>query len=98
MAKKKQPTVNTNLFAKTGTLEQANQDPEALKAEKEKQRRPVGVYLRVDTRAKVDKIAEAEGLSRHALLAFAVAEFVRQYEAGKVKIKKTTKTTLDLDT
>lgn len=98
MAKKKQPTVNTNLFAKTGTPEQAMLDPEAEKAEKEKKRRPIGVYLRVGTRAKVDKIAEKEGLSRHALLAYAVAYFVREYEAGKVKIKTTTKTTLDLDT
>jgi len=91
MAKK--PTLK-GLFDKT---ESQAQTKEQIKSEMEKRRRPIGVYLRVATRAEIDKIAAAEGLSRHALLAYAVAYFVRQYKAGKVKIETTKKTTLNLD-
>jgi len=88
-------TVNAGMFAKTETP-QAQTD-EQIKAEKAKRRRPVGVYLRVGTRSEIEKIAAAEGLSVHAVLAYSVAYFVRQYKAGKVKIETTQKTTLKMD-
>lgn len=72
-------------------------EPVLTSEEKAKLRRPVGVYLRKSTRIEVDKIAEAEDMSRHALLAYAVADFVRRYKAGEVKIETTTKTTINLD-
>ena len=72
-------------------------DPEMTKAEKEKLRRPIGVYVRKDVRAEVDKIAEDEGLSRHSILTYAISYFVRQYKAGKVKIEKEQTTRLKLD-
>jgi hypothetical protein len=56
---------------------------------------PIGVYLRKEIRSAVDEIAEKEGVSRHAILAYAVTDFVRQYRAGKIKLKK--KQTIDLD-
>ncbi len=52
-----------------------------------KKLKPVGVYLRKNVRAEVEKIAEAEDLSIHAVLAYGVSYFVRQYKAGKVKIE-----------
>jgi len=88
MAKK--PSMK-GLFEKTET---PSQDTEAEKAKK---RRPIGLYLRMATRAEVEKIAAAEDLPVHAILAYAVAYFVRQYKAGKVKIETTKKTTLNLD-
>ena len=67
------------------------------KVEVAKKLRPIGVYLRKNVRAEVEKIAEAEGLSVHSVLAYGVSYFVRQYKAGKVKIETVTKPTLNLD-
>lgn len=85
MAKK--PTVK-GLFEKTES---------ETKADATRRRRPVGVYLRVATRAEVEKIAQEEDLPLHAILAYGIAYFVRQYKAGKVKIETTQKTTLKMD-
>lgn len=92
MAKKK-PSL-TGLFDRTETKAQ---EPELTKEQKEKRRRPVGVYLRVATRAEVEKIAKDEALPVHGLLAYAVAYFVKQYKAGKVKIEREQHTKLKLD-
>ena len=67
------------------------------KVDAAKKLKPVGVYLRKNVRAEVEKIAEAEGLSLHAVLAYGVSYFVRQYKAGKVKIETVTKPSLNLD-
>lgn len=91
MAKKK-PSL-AGLFDKTETQPGAT-DPEAEKA---RRRRPVGVYLRVATRQEIEKIAQDEGLPLHAVLAYAVAYFVREYKKGKAKIETTQKTTLKMD-
>jgi hypothetical protein len=88
MAKK--PSVK-GLFEKTtGPAQDTEED-------KAKKRRPIGLYLRLATRAEVEKIAAAEDLPVHAVLAYAVAYFVREYRKGKVKIETTKKTTLNLD-
>ncbi len=94
MAKKK-PSI-AGLFERTEPQPGAT-DPEAEREAKAKARRPIGVYLRKDARAEIERIAQAEGLSRHSLLAYAVSYFIRQYKAGKVKIETTKKTTLKLD-
>jgi hypothetical protein len=58
---------------------------------------PTSVYLRKEVRAEVEKIAEAEGLTVHAVMAYSVSYFVRQYKAGKAKIEKVQKPELNLD-
>jgi hypothetical protein len=58
---------------------------------------PTSVYLRKEVRAEVEKIAEAEGLSVHAVMAYSVSYFVRQYKAGKAKIETVKKPELNLD-
>lgn len=75
----------------------ANQEaPEKLptRAEKEKLRRPIGLYLRRDERSEVEEIAKKEGLSRHAILSYGISYFLKQYRAGKVQIEKETTVTL----
>ena len=81
----------------TKTRSESAEDLEMTKEEKAKLRRPIGVYLRKDARIAIEEIAEEENLTRHAILAYAVSYFVRQYKAGKVKIEKKQKTTLNLD-
>jgi hypothetical protein len=48
---------------------------------------PTSVYLRKDLRAEVEKIAEVEGVTVHAIMAYGISYFVRQYKAGKVKLE-----------
>jgi hypothetical protein len=89
MAKAK-PSVK-GLFERTETAAQNTAE------EKAKLRRPIGVYVRKDVRIAVEQIAKTEGLSRHAILSYAVSYFVRQYKAGKVKIETEQQTKLKLD-
>jgi hypothetical protein len=57
-----------------------------------------GVYLNKELAAEVIDIADKEtNGSPHALLQYAVKYFIRQYRAGKVKLKKKTVTKLELD-
>jgi hypothetical protein len=58
---------------------------------------PSSVYLRKEVRAEVEKIAEAEGLAVHAVMAYSVSYFVREYKKGKAKIETVKKPTLNLD-
>jgi hypothetical protein len=67
------------------------------KPDKPKKPTPASVYLRKDVRAEVEKIAEAEGLSVHAVMAYAVSYFVRQYKAGKAKIETVQAPKVNLD-
>lgn len=92
MAKKK-PSI-TGLFDRT---EAPAQEPERTDEEKKKRRRPVGVYLRVKTRDEIEQIAQEEGLPLHALLAYAVSDFVRRYRKGQAKIETEKQTKLKLD-
>ena len=57
------------------------------KTEPKKKPTPASVYLRKEVRAEVEKIAEAEGVSVHAIMAYGVSYFIRQYKAGKVKLE-----------
>lgn len=88
MAKKQ--TVNPRLFDKT----EAPQQEEKKKKGKPK---PYGIYLNIPMAADLEKIAAAETDGNfHALLQYAVKYFIREYKAGRVKIKKTTQTKLEL--
>jgi hypothetical protein len=83
---------NYQMAKKQTTKEEMTETPATAKKLK-----PVGVYLRKNVRAEVEKIAEAEGLPVHAVLAYGVSYFVRQYKAGKVNIETVKTTTLNLD-
>lgn len=66
------------------------------KAKREKPK-PYGVYLNQSMRADLEKIAQDEsGGNFHAVLQYGLKYFIREYKAGKVKIKKTTQTKLEL--
>lgn len=59
--------------------------------------KPYGVYLNKTMRADLEKISAAEtGGNFHAILQYAVKYFIQQYKRGKVKIKKTTQTKLEI--
>jgi hypothetical protein len=48
---------------------------------------PTSVYLRKEIRAEVERIAEAEGVTVHSIMAYGISYFVRRYKAGKVKLE-----------
>ncbi len=54
-----------------------------------------GIYLNREITAEVEDIAAKEtGGNYHALLQFAVKYFIKEYRAGRVKLKKKTVTKL----
>jgi hypothetical protein len=57
------------------------------KTEPKKKPTPASVYLKQDIRAAVEAIAAAEGVTVHSVMAYGIAYFVKQYQAGKVKLK-----------
>ncbi len=60
--------------------------------------KPYGLYLNKEMSADIDQIAATETNGNyHALLQFAVKYFIREYKAGRIKIKKETVTKLKLD-
>jgi hypothetical protein len=48
--------------------------------------RPIGVYLCREDKARLQAVANHEGLKRHALLQFAVLRFLREYEEGRIQL------------
>ena len=59
--------------------------------------KPYGVYLNQAMRADLEKIAAQESDGNfHALLQYGLKYFIREYKAGRVKIKKATQTKLEL--
>ena len=57
---------------------------------------PVGVVLTADQKARLNEIAAELGTNRHKLLQYAIADFIRRYEAGeKPRTRTVTKTELD---
>lgn len=68
-----------------------------IKAKKEKLN-PVGVALTAGELARLDEIAKELDQSRHAVLLYAVRDFIRRYDQGeRPKTKTETKTILDPD-
>ncbi len=67
-------------------------------AEQPTKGKPYGIYLNKEILADLEEIAEAEtGGSLHNLLQYAIKYFIREYRAGKVKLKKETVTRLKFD-
>ncbi len=57
---------------------------------------PVGVALDAEEMTRLDQIAQELDQSRHAVLLYAVRDFIRRYNQGeKPKTKKETKVILD---
>lgn len=57
---------------------------------------PVGVVLTPGQKARLSEIAAELGTNRHKVLQYAIADFIRRYEAGeKPKTRVITKTELD---
>ena len=57
-----------------------------------------GLYLNRELLADLEQIAGAEtGGKLHEILQFALRHFVKEYKAGKIKLKKETVTRLKLD-
>jgi hypothetical protein len=57
-----------------------------------------GIYLNKELTAEVIDIAHKETSDNyHALLQFAIKYFIKEYRAGRVKLKKRTVTKLELD-
>jgi hypothetical protein len=60
--------------------------------------KPYGIYLNLEILTDLEQIAEAEtGGSLHTILQYAIKYFIREYKAGKVKLKKETVTRLKFD-
>lgn len=56
--------------------------------EPKKKRTPTSVYLKNEVQAEVEKIAEAEDVTIHSVMAYGISYFVQQYKLGKVKLEK----------
>jgi hypothetical protein len=66
--------------------------------EKPSRGKAYGLYINRELLADLEKIAEAEtGGKLHEILQLALRHFVRDYKAGKIKLKKETVTRLKLD-
>ena len=66
-----------------------------IKSKKDKVN-PVGVALDLEELTRLDQIAQELDQSRHAVLLYAVRDFIRRYNQGeKPKTKKETKVILD---
>ena len=58
---------------------------------------PVGVLLTDTQKKDLDRIASEVGTTRHKLMIYALADFIKRYDAGeKPRLKNETKTTLDI--
>jgi len=55
---------------------------------------PQGVYLSTKDRTRAEAIADELGVTLHALLQYAILDFVQRYEAGEVKPKLETQMVL----
>jgi len=57
-----------------------------------------GIYVNQELAAEIEDIAAKEtNGNHHAILQFAVKYFIKEYRAGRVKLKKKTVTKLELD-
>lgn len=53
--------------------------------------KPVGVGLKASEWERVQKIAEKEDISPHALTRYAILKFIQMYEKGEITIETETK-------
>jgi len=60
--------------------------------------KPYGIYLNREMLADLEKIAEEEADGNlHTILQYAMKHFIREYKAGKIKLRKETVTRLKFD-
>jgi len=57
---------------------------------------PISVYLTKPERDYIESLAERLGVSRHALMQFAVKRFIVQHRAGDVEVPVETKTVTEI--
>jgi len=69
-------TIDNNLFSKTSK----EKEPKAKSS-------PLSVYLTTEEKEKLAGIAKDLGESTHAIMQFAMREFLRRYDAGEYEIK-----------
>jgi len=55
---------------------------------------PISVYVSPGDKIRVEAVANELGVSRHALMQYAVLDFVARYEAGEAKPKIATQPVL----
>ena len=64
---------------------------------KKEKNTPRGVYLSSSVLGELQRIATKEtGGNLHAVMQYGIKFFIREYNAGKVKIKKTVRVSLDI--
>jgi hypothetical protein len=81
---KKQPTINADLFKRTA--------PEPQAESTEEKNTPTSVYLTREEKAALDAIAAQIDMTRHAIMQFAIRDFIARYESGEIKPKTETVT------
>jgi len=57
---------------------------------------PVSVYLPEHEKNYIENLAHQLGVSRHALMQFAVKHFIAQHRVGKIKVPITRKTITEI--
>jgi len=70
-------TISNNLFSKTAKEEKETKVKSS----------PLSVYLTTEEKETLAGIAKDLGESTHAVMQFAMREFLRRYEAGEYEIK-----------
>lgn len=48
---------------------------------------PVGVYLSLDEKKQLDTIADELRIKRHAVLQYAIRDFLRRWNAGEIELQ-----------
>lgn len=84
MTKKNQPTISADLFKKTST-----EQPQESSDEKNT---PTSVYLTREEKDTLDTIAANIDMTRHAIMQFAIRDFIARYERGEIKAQTETVT------
>jgi len=55
---------------------------------------PISVYLSVEDKTRLEAIIKELGVTRHALMQYAILDFIGRYEAGEAKPKMETQPVL----
>ena len=76
MAKK--DTIGNSLFQRT--------EPQGKTQAAKVDKNPASVYLTAEEKTQLAEIAKELGKSKHAIMQFAIKEFLRRYDAGEYEI------------
>lgn len=88
MAAKKRVDLS-NIFAKTEPVPSGQSEPEQAGKPK-----PMSVYLNRAALDRLDQAVQALGVNRHALLQYAVLDWLDKFERGEITVNQETKPTL----